>query len=220
MDRIQAMTHSGYRSRLRFNGMFRDRERERWHVHLLYTPSPDEQAKGTQAMRFGSQPLVINREGERMTGLVLSRATLRVLSEEDGQYRHLYSKPEGSVMMVVWRGETLYWLGALDPEDYEEDYTRQDKYIVDLRFSDFGRAKRLRHKFKGNKNLREWLTLAIKNSLSRAEGHNADTQALPHTALPIDFGATWLIDNNSDLMAIFADYGFDDGDIGWGSDEF
>ncbi len=187
-------TRAQYRWVLRYEGVFTDIKGVKYTVHILHKGEITEDWTPPKEMRFGATPLVISREGERMAGLVSSEARLTLLSREDGEYQHLHRKKEGAVMLAVWRGEDLYWLGALDPEEYEEDYTRKKNYFVELRFSDFGHARRLRHKFKGNKSLKEWLALAVKKSFS---------SGLRHQHLPLSFLEQDLIQEHSSLRVEF-----------------
>lgn len=177
MQLKQYLQLSAYRAILMMSGSFVDRNGVGYTVHILHRPTDDPQLGRIDSyrweygsLRFGSTPLIIEREGERMAGLVVSKARLRVLSEEDGQFRYLLGLAEGAVMLVLWRGNDLEWIGSLDPESYEEDYTRERQYFVDLTFSDFGRSKRLRHKFRGHKSLKEWIVLSLKNALTYPEG--------------------------------------------------
>lgn len=153
---------AGYRDKLAFTSEFKDIEGNKYYVHILTGHTLPAQ---TSSVRISSTPIVISREAERMGGIVVSRATVRLLSETDGQFQYLYQQPEGSVKLVLWRGDDLYYIGTLDPESYEEDYTKKDKYFVELRFSDFGVAKRLVHKLKGVKSISDWVEVFTSKSL-------------------------------------------------------
>lgn len=180
--------NSDYRRVLRYEGVFTDRERRQYTLHILHDgTAPLEQ------VRLGSKPIVISRESERLDGLIQSRATVILLSHSDGLFRHLHTMPEGSVKLVVWRDGTLYWLGTLDPESYEEDYSRKDNYLVELTFSDFGCAKRLRHRYQGVNRLYDWVKKFIEASIFHSRF------ALGAGTLP--FNLYHDISLNSDLVA-------------------
>lgn len=180
--------YSDYRRVLRYEGVFTDRERRQYTLHILHDgTAPLEQ------VRLGAKPIVISRESERLDGLIQSRATVSLLSHSDGLFRHLHTMPEGSVKLVVWRDGTLYWLGTLDPESYEEDYSRKDNYLVELTFSDFGCAKRLRHRYQGVNRLYDWVKKFIEASIFHSRF------ALGAGTLP--FNPYFDISMNSDLLA-------------------
>ena len=67
-----------------------------------------------------------------------SVATLTVVSPEDRTYEDLYSVEPGMIRMDVYKDDVLYWSGCLDPEFYEEPYSREKNYDVKFTFSDFG----------------------------------------------------------------------------------
>lgn len=168
--------NSDYRRVLRYEGVFTDRERRQYTLHILHDgTAPLEQ------VRLGSKPIVISRESERLDGLIQSRAAVSLLSHSDGLFRHLHTMPEGSVKLVVWRDGTLYWLGTLDPESYEEDYSRKDNYLVELTFSDFGCAKRLRHRYKGKQSLMQWARQFVGAAIAHSQ------YGLGGDALPLDY---------------------------------
>lgn len=145
---------SEYRDVLRYEGEFTDRDGRRYVLHILHKGDAP-----LETMRLGSSPIVISRDVERMGGVVVSRAVVNALSSRDGLFRSLYKMPEGSVKLIVWCDGEIYWIGALDPENYEEDYNRRHNYMVELTFSDFGYAKRLRHKFSGMRSVKSWIKL-------------------------------------------------------------
>lgn len=78
-----------------------------------------------------------------------SSATLTVISPGDRTYEDLYTIKVGTVRMDVYRGDSLYWSGTLDPEFYEEPYSSADSYEVQLTFSDFGVLDRLNFDMSG-----------------------------------------------------------------------
>lgn len=75
-----------------------------------------------------------------------SVATVTVLSPGDRTYAGLYSIAPGEILLEVYRENSLYWCGCLDPEFYEEPYAYGSAYTVSLTFSDFGILDRLKYK--------------------------------------------------------------------------
>lgn len=179
------LLNSSYRAALRFEGKFVDADGVPYTLHILHHPPtqarllvdyPETFEK--QELRLGAKPIILQRESERLSGLIATKARLSLVSETDGMIRYLHKLPEGAVKLVVWRSEELYYLGTLDPESYEEDYTRKNRYMVELSFSDFGCAQRLRHKLRGHKRLGDWVGLFVKASLSHAQ-YGMDLSLLP-----------------------------------------
>lgn len=74
-----------------------------------------------------------------------STATIQIESPGDRTYEDLYTIDVGKIRMDVYRNNSLYWSGALDPEFYEEPYERARHYVVSLTFSDFGILGRLKY---------------------------------------------------------------------------
>ena len=93
----------------------------------------------------GDDPLTIElKETEKHEPLQGCSATLKVVSESDRAYVHLYTEDVTGWMLTVRRGGKLWWRGLLDPEQYEEPFERKDGYTVQLTFSDTGPMERLR----------------------------------------------------------------------------
>ena len=77
-----------------------------------------------------------------------STATVHVISPGDRTYTGLYTVTPGEIGVDIYRNNSLYWSGTLDPEQYEEPYERLKDYDVTLCFQDFGILDRL--KFSGS----------------------------------------------------------------------
>lgn len=73
-----------------------------------------------------------------------SYATLKIESPGDRTYIDLYTLEAGYITLRIYRNDTLYWTGCLDPEFYEEPYERTDMYDVTLTFTDFGILDRIK----------------------------------------------------------------------------
>lgn len=110
----------------------------------------------------GDSPLLFEwSEQSKEEPLRPSTATLRLLSPSDRTYEHLYTTEVGSVMVEVKRNGKLYWVGALDPEFYEEPYERVKDYPVSLTFSDFGHLDRIAFSQSGVLSLEDLVTNAL-----------------------------------------------------------
>lgn len=109
----------------------------------------------------GTQPTVVHHlslpadnplaiewdETDKLAPVWPSRATLTVESKTDRMFLPLATSAPGSVRLDVladsggtWQ---LYWRGTLDPELYEEPYTRTDGYDVRLTFCDLALLARI-----------------------------------------------------------------------------
>ena len=93
-----------------------------------------------------------------------SVATVTIVSPEDRTYEDLYSIEPGQIRMDVYRDDLLYWSGCLDPEFYEEPYSREKNYDVSFTFSDFGILDRLKYDLVGMQPLSAILANAISRS--------------------------------------------------------
>ena len=82
-------------------------------------------------------------EVDKLEPVMSSAATLMVVSERDRQFVDLYTTKAGSTRLDIYRNNKLYWSGTLDPEIYEEPFSRQKDYEVTLTFSDFAPLDRI-----------------------------------------------------------------------------
>ena len=80
---------------------------------------------------------------DKLEPVMSSAATLMVVSERDRQFVDLYTTKAGSTRLDIYRNNKLYWSGTLDPEIYEEPFSRQKDYEVTLTFSDFAPLDRI-----------------------------------------------------------------------------
>ena len=74
-------------------------------------------------------------EVDKLEPVMSSAATLMVVSETDRQFVNLYTTQAGSTRLDIYRNNKLYWSGMLDPEIYEEPFSRERDYEVSLTFS-------------------------------------------------------------------------------------
>lgn len=135
----------------RYAGKLESSDGVMWEVKIL------QEASEPYAVRpldlAGEEPLVIEW-GETSKDEVIygSTATIKVLSPGDRTYEDLYCIEVGSIRLDVLREGVLYWSGTLDPEFYEEPYTRNEDYEVELTFSDLGVLDRLKYDLTGRRN--------------------------------------------------------------------
>lgn len=148
---------------LRYRGEFLSRSDVVWRVDLLQDAETPYTTVGV--LDFDVDPLVIewNREDKEKV-ICGSAATLRIISPSDRTYEDLYTIEVGRIRMDVYRNNTLYWSGALDPEFYEEPYESEKGYTVPLTFSDFGILDRLKYSWTGILTIRSIITGALTQS--------------------------------------------------------
>ena len=140
----------------RYSGTFGSYGGVLWKVCIMQEA---ESAFKVQELRFPfEEPLLIEwGETEKEDVVASSTATLRVISPGDRTYENLYSIEVGKIRLDVYREGALYWSGCLDPEFYEEPYTSNSDYEVELTFSDFGILDRLKYNLSGRQNCKELL---------------------------------------------------------------
>ncbi len=123
------------------------------------------ESDGGYEVTMGVEPCLLSYDSEdKLGGIMNCKATITLLSQEDGIFQHLYSSKGRDIRLNVFRhriGEREQpwlppitfiehvWTGTLDPESYEEPYIRENNYIVRLSFSDFSPLKRVKHTFEG-----------------------------------------------------------------------
>ncbi len=130
-----------------------------WTVEILRMA--DQPFESVGVLDFDLDPLVIEWPVESKEVAVLgSMATLKIISPGDRTYQDLYTVKPGEIALRVRRNGELYWVGALDPELYEEPYERSSDYVVTLTFSDLGMLGRVPFGGTGILSLNEILTYA------------------------------------------------------------
>lgn len=130
-------------------GYFRSRDDTRWTVTILQDLEVAPESVGN--LEFpGEEPLIIEwGETSKEDVICGSTATLRIISPDDRTYMDLYTIKAGSIGIRIERSGSLYWMGTLDSEFYEEPYTDNEDYEVELTFSDFGIFERLQYNLIG-----------------------------------------------------------------------
>ncbi|MBR1463448.1 MAG: hypothetical protein IJ604_08785 [Prevotella sp.] len=114
----------------------------------------------------GREPLLIEWDETSKEDVICgSTATLKIISPGDRTYAGLYTIKAGTIGIRIEREGRLYWMGTLDPEFYEEPYTDNEDYEVELTFSDFGIFERLQYTLSGM----QTLEAIVKGALVRAQ---------------------------------------------------
>lgn len=136
----------------------------RWRVTIL-----SEQGGGSTIGQLefpGEEPLIIEwTETSKEEVICGSTATLKVISPGDRTFSGLYTIQAGSIGIRIEKDGVLYWMGTLDPEFYEEPYTDNEDYEVELTFSDFGIFERLKYNLAGM----QTLEAIVRDALGRAK---------------------------------------------------
>ena len=136
---------------LRYMGEFLSRKGVVWRVEILQ----DNYSGNVGQLTFeADEALVINwKHTDKEEVICGSEATLKIESPGDRTYEDLYTIEVGKIRMDVYRENSLYWSGTLDPEFYEEPYEKARYYVVTLTFSDFGILDRLKYNLSGMQTL-------------------------------------------------------------------
>ncbi len=130
-------------------------------------------------VEMGVSPCGLSYEIEdKLGGIMNCKASISLLSKEDGVFQHLYSSKGRDIRLTIFRTsrpigsgdgfrpaitpiKRVIWVGTLDPETYEEPYIRENNYLVNLTFSDFSPLKRVEHSFKGLKSIQHIVRACI-----------------------------------------------------------
>lgn len=149
---------------LRYTGEFVSRAGVLWRVDIMQ--EADAAFATVGALEFPADaPLILEWQREDKETVVLgSTATLKIVSPGDRTYEDLYTIEVGRIRMDVYKGNKLYWSGALDSEFYEEPYETASGYEVSLTFSDFGILDRIKYDLTGIQTLRDIVTYALQRS--------------------------------------------------------
>ena len=149
---------------LRYMGEFLSVSGVVWRAEILQESEAEFKTIGQ--LTFPSEaPLIIEWQRENKENVVCgSTATLKIISPGDRTYEDLYSIEVGRIRLDVYRNNTLYWSGAIDPEFYEEPYERANGYEVSLTFSDFGILDRIKYDLTGIRTLREIVQYALERA--------------------------------------------------------
>ena len=107
-----------------YRGEFYSRENVHWDVRILSRDAMD--VSGIGLLQFSTdEPLLFEWNAESKEKPICgSTATLTLISPGDRSYANLYTEDPTSLRMDAYRDGVLYWSGCLDPEFYEEPYSR------------------------------------------------------------------------------------------------
>ena len=121
----------------------------RWMIQIWRYQS--EQPSGVEELELvsGTGLTVEWKETTKHDVICGSVVTLTLNSPGNGTYMDLYTDSPDEVQLRLYRDGYLYWAGFLDPEFYEEPFSREKNYDVTLTFSDFGILNRLKYDLSG-----------------------------------------------------------------------
>ena len=160
---------------LRYRGEFLSRAGVVWRVDILQEAAQPYNSVG-QLTFEAKEALVIDwKRTDKEDVICGSEATIKIESPTDRAYEDLYTIEVGKIRMDVYRNNSLYWSGALDPEFYEEPYEMARYYVVTLTFSDFGILDRLKYNLSGMQTLQAILTDALTRSTINYGSLDANT---------------------------------------------
>ena len=130
---------------LRYRGSFLSRSSVVWRVDILQEAAEPFATVGDLTFEREEALIIDWKHQDKDAVICGSEATIRIESPTDRAYEDLYTIEVGRIRMDVYRNNSLYWSGALDPEFYEEPYEKARYYVVSLTFSDFGILDRLKY---------------------------------------------------------------------------
>lgn len=146
---------------LRYMGEFLSVSGVVWRAEILQEADAEFESIG-QLTFPADAPLVIEWHREDKENVMCgSTATLKIISPGDRTYEDLYTIEVGRIRLDVYKDNTLYWSGCIDPEFYEEPYEQASGYEVSLAFTDFGILDRIKYDLSGIRTLREIVQYAI-----------------------------------------------------------
>ena len=145
---------------LRYYSEFYDTTQVLWRIEILqeattaFTPE--------EITLHGEEPLVIDwKTIEKSDSVMGSAATILLNSDSDRQFIDMYQVEVGAVRLDVFRNGQLYWSGTLDTELYEEPYSYEKNYDVEITFSDFAILDRKDCNLSGFKTIRQVLDACL-----------------------------------------------------------
>ena len=152
---------------VRYRGEFLSRAGVVWRVDIWQMLPDGETFAGVGELTFpADEPVLIewNEKGKEEV-VCGSSATVVVESPGDRTYADLYTEKPGEIGVDIYKGGATYWIGTLDPEQYEEPYERASCYDVTLCFQDFGILSRLRYSLSGIQSMGD----VLRHALGRAQ---------------------------------------------------
>lgn len=120
---------------LRYYAEFYDRNDTKWRVEVM---QESESAYTPVEVELAADPVKLEwSEVEKFDPVRGCGATLRLISMADRQFYDMYSVEYGVIELNLYRNESLFWAGTLDPELFTEPYSYFDRYVTELTFVDF-----------------------------------------------------------------------------------
>lgn len=99
-----------------------------------------------QEVTCTTAPFVLEySEVKKLTPVQGSGATMELVSKENFQFESLHTDNMQDYMVKFYRGGSLYWMGWLDPELYEENLSLFPPYPVSFTAADFNVLERLQY---------------------------------------------------------------------------
>lgn len=138
----------------RYQGSFLDIASNVWAVEIWLDSAAEYDSSARELIFAGDEPLVIEWPETAKHDVVCgSTATLRIESPGDRSYFNMASLYDCQARMDVYRNDSLFWSGTIDPEFYEEPYEKAQNYDIELSFSDFGVLDRQKYDLEGRQSI-------------------------------------------------------------------
>ena len=105
-------------------------------------------------------PFVLNyTDVRKLEPIQGAGATLGMVSHEIFEFISLHTDDMQKYMIRFYRGGSLYWMGWLDPELYDEQLSDYPPYPVEFTAADFNVLERLKYKDANDKNYNDIVTM-------------------------------------------------------------
>jgi hypothetical protein len=122
---------------LKYYYEFKDERNNQPYKVEIYEDVVSPPAPAPTEIKADFEPCVINyRNNELYNPVWASGAELSILSTSDRQFFSLYTDDMMKYMVKVYKGTDLFWIGYLDSENYEEDFSFIDNYSVNITAND------------------------------------------------------------------------------------
>ena len=129
----------------RYTGEFTVKNRGQDHPARVVIYGSD--STGAYDMILSSDPVVITWEKtELIDSIHGSQMRVQIITESNGQYRDMIDgvgKIYAKVEILIDGEYRLWWCGILADATWEEDFSRERGYVIDVTFSDFNFLDRL-----------------------------------------------------------------------------
>lgn len=114
----------------------------------------------TREVVGASTPFVLNyTDVRKLEPIQGAGATLGMVSHEIFEFISLHTDDMQKYMIRFYRGGSLYWIGWLDPELYDEQLSDYPPYPVEFTAADFNVLERLKYKDANDKNYNDIVTM-------------------------------------------------------------